>query len=198
MPQRGFQLVFVFAEHIGRPLPLQLQRFISDIGAVVAQQPLFQIADEFGLLALVHAVAMQQCTTHAQTDFHAALRIRQIRPRLRLPQPRLRRCQIGRAGKGGVNQAIELGVVECPPPLRENRRLRMGGQAEGGGGFNRGGGVLGMSGAARKQHGTEEKQGKAFEHFENRQKNGNRDDYSKKRSGAVSENVNVSGRLKTE
>ena len=117
---------------------MQLQRFVSDIGAVVAQQPLFQIADEFGLLALVHAVAMQQCTTHAQTDFHAALRIRQIRPRLRLPQPRLRRCQIGRAGKGGVNQAIELGVVECPPPLRENRRLRMGGQAEGGGGFNRG------------------------------------------------------------
>ena len=138
LPQRGFQLVFVFAEHIGRPLPLQLQRFVSDIGAVIAQQPLFQIADEFGLLALVHAVAMQQCAAQPQADFHAALRIRQIRPRLRLPQPRLLRRQIGRAGKGGVNQAVELGIVERPPPLRGNRRLWLGEQAEGGSSFNRG------------------------------------------------------------
>jgi len=81
------------------------------------------------------------------------------RPRLRLPQPRLRlrRRQIGRAGKGGVNQAIELGIVERTPPLRRNRRLRAGGQTERFGGFHGGGGVLGMSGAARKQCGTEEK-----------------------------------------
>ena len=157
LPQRSFQLVLVFAEHIGRPLPLQLQRFISDIGAVVAQQPLFQIADEFGLLALVYAVAVQQCAAQPQSNLHAALRIRQIRLRLRLPQARLCRRQIGRTREGGVNQAVELGIVERTPPLRRNRWLRCGGKTERFGGFHGGGGVLGMSGAARKQRGTEEK-----------------------------------------
>ena len=111
LPQRGFELVAVFAENIGRPLALQLQRFVADVHAVFAKQAVFQLRNQPRFVAAAQAVAVEKRAACVQTDFHAALRIRQPRPRFRLTQTRRHRRQIGRFCQSGVDQRVELRIV---------------------------------------------------------------------------------------